>query len=262
VPARLPREIRFEKWEGLGNDFLVVDAATLAPDASDEIVRQLTDRRRGVGGDGVLFVERGSSPRMIVRNADGSRPEMCGNGLRCVAAHLAGLGGAREITVETDAGPRACTVLDGGDVAIDMGVAVLGDELVVEDAGEKRRFFRASMGNPHAITFEPEERATIDALAPIVEHAVPGRTNVEWVTDREGRLDVLVWERGVGYTEACGTGACAVAAVACARGMRSFDEEHVVALPGGDLFLRVGRDLRVVMRGPARKAFEGVLSLA
>jgi len=257
----MAREIRFEKWEGLGNDFIVVDQGLLPADLSDAAVQHITDRRRGVGGDGILLVGRGETPSMIVRNADGSRPEMCGNGLRCVAAYLVAQGAQSTLAVQTDAGLRACEVLENGDVSIDMGVATYDEELVVSHGGREHRFMQASMGNPHAITFEPASAAIVDEVSRVAEHARPGRTNVEWVTDRGDRLGVVVWERGVGYTEACGTGACAVAAVACRLGKRRFDEDVVVRLPGGDLVIRVTEHSRVTMRGPAKKAFSGMFTV-
>ena len=126
---------RFEKWEGLGNDFVLL---TDAGDLDDETVRRLCDRRRGVGADGVLLVSTGGArPRMIVRNADGSRPEMCGNGLRCVAAHLAerDLGG--ELVIDTDAGPKRCAVRgEPGqvEVEIEMGTARRGPATATSSA--------------------------------------------------------------------------------------------------------------------------------
>lgn len=257
----MPRDIAFEKWEGLGNDFLVIDEAALPSDAPQATIVGLTDRRLGVGGDGVLFVGRTEEGRfrMTVRNADGSRPEMCGNGLRCVAAFLHARGEGDALVIATDAGPRRCRVDPGGDVTIEMGAAAFGDDLVVTREGVERRFKVASMGNPHAITFDPPDAREVDAWSPLVEKTPAAGTNVEWVRAEGPGFAVVVWERGVGYTQACGTGACAVAAVACATGRAPYGEELPVRLPGGVLTVRVERDLQVTMRGPARRAFRGVV---
>jgi diaminopimelate epimerase len=263
---RLP----FEKWEGLGNDFIVVRAPGLALD--DAAVRRLCDRRFGVGADGVLLVDTsGSTPRMVVRNADGSRPEMCGNGLRCVASHLAALAADGVLVVATDAGLKACEIVaagpDGFDVAVDMGAAVRGEDLVATFAGRAHRFLTIDMGNPHAITFEAYDDGAVDTLGPAVATLPPGGTNVEFCrvlsASPVARVAVTVWERGVGRTLACGTGACAVAAAACDTGRARFGEPVVVTLPGGDLELTVAAGTRAVrMRGPARRVFAGEVVLA
>jgi diaminopimelate epimerase len=257
--------MKFEKWEGLGNDFILLRDSSFHPD--DATIARLCDRRRGVGADGVLFVDGTAAvPRMIVRNADGSRPEMCGNGLRCVAAHLVERGIVR---IATDAGERHCEVRAderGSFVAVDMGRAVAGPELTMSFDGGSLPFATIDMGNPHAVSFAAfGERALAD-LGPRLSSRVPGGVNVELCAvapDAPGRVDVLVWERGVGPTLACGTGACAVAAVACDTGRAAFDQPVFVALPGGTLEVTVASTTREVrMRGPARRVFCGEVDLA
>jgi diaminopimelate epimerase len=270
----------FEKWEGLGNDFVLL--RDLGRDLSDAEVQRLCDRRFGVGADGVLLVETAAvtmggsregplAPpglRMIVRNADGSRPEMCGNGLRCVAGHLAAGGAGGPLVVATDAGPRSCTVLGGAggafEVTVEMGVARPGADLVAVLGGREHRFLTMDLGNPHAITFEAHDERDVDVLGPAVATLPPGGTNVEFCRDeRRGpapRIGVIVWERGVGRTLACGTGACAVAAAACDTGRARFGEPVVVALPGGELTITVAPETRAVrMTGPARRVFAGAV---
>ena len=277
------RRVRFEKWEGLGNDFVLVeeDAALWA----DEQVRAVCDRRRGVGADGVLFVRRGTEtelPRMVVRNADGSRPEMCGNGIRCVAGYLLARSEAAEaeLGIETDAGVRTCrarAVGAGGDarveVAVEMGPAKVEGSLLVELDGRTHAFTKVNVGNPHAITFEPYEEAAVDVVGPAVERSPAGGTNVEFCRVVRGdaagdlgasvpRIDVVVWERGVGRTQACGTGACAVAAAACAAGMFEYGKSVAVRLPGGELSIAIAAGSHeATMTGPARRAFTGELAL-
>ena len=159
--------IPFEKWEGLGNDFVLLDTASLrraghgAP-PDEAIVRALCDRHRGVGADGVLLVELGAAapPVMVVLNADGSRPEMCGNGLRCVAAYAAERTGAADasLVVRTDAGERRCVVRRIGaseySARVAMGAARIGRTLTIAVAGRSVGFLEVSVGNPHAVSFD------------------------------------------------------------------------------------------------------------
>ena len=263
--------VAFEKWEGLGNDFVLVeqDPATW----SDERVRAVCDRRRGVGADGVLFIDRGSPaelPRMIVRNADGSRPEMCGNGIRCVAAYLAShvKKAAGVMQIASDAGPKRCDVSGGGgryEVSVEMGPARIDGQLAVAIDGRVHVFTFADVGNPHAITFEPYEEAEIDRIGPRVATHPEGGTNVEFCRVVRGgdpadepRVDVVVWERGVGRTLACGTGACAVASAACAAGHFTSGAPVRVRLLGGDLSIAIAPGTwAATMRGPARRVFTG-----
>lgn len=265
---------RFEKWEGLGNDFVILEVRedpALDPFGPSE-ARALCDRRRGIGADGVLVVERlaGQAPRMIVWNADGSRPEMCGNGLRCVAAHIAeeSREPVRELVIETDAGPRTCLVeraLPGVyEVTVGMGTARSTGELAVSVGGREHRFQKVDVGNPHAISFEPFEDADLDRVGPVAATAVPGGTNVELCRVREVAagaaplIEVIVWERGVGRTLACGTGACAALAAACDAGLAPFGTPVRLALPGGELMVTMGAERRdITMKGPARKVFAG-----
>jgi diaminopimelate epimerase len=260
-------ELAFDKYEGLGNDFIVVDAAD--EDALPaERIRALCDRHFGVGADGVLLVLPSRSPgaaaRMRVVNADGSVPEMCGNGVRCVALHVARARGLRdgEIVVDTDAGALRCAIKDGGDealVTVDMGVVrVLGDRTLDVD-GSRVVMVLADAGNPHAILFGAFGRGEIERLGPrLAAHAeFPRGTNVEFANVTGDGIDLVVWERGVGLTLACGTGACATAAVACAKGLARPGEPLAVRLPGGRLDVTVSVDGRATMRGPARRVFSG-----
>ncbi|HZF53848.1 MAG TPA: diaminopimelate epimerase [Polyangiaceae bacterium] len=262
---------RFEKWEGLGNDFVILDVRADHAFGPAE-ARSLCDRRRGIGADGVLLVERtsGQPPRMIVFNADGSRPEMCGNGLRCVAAHLAAASPepVREIVIATDAGLRTCLVERASpgvfEVTVGMGTARSTGELTVAVGGREHRFQKVDVGNPHAISFEPFEDADLDRIGPVAATSVPGGTNVELCRVRstgapdEFLMEVVVWERGVGRTLACGTGACAALAAACEAGLAPFGTPVRMALPGGELLVTVGSERRdILMKGPARKVFAG-----
>lgn len=289
-PIRLP----FVKVEGLGNDFVLLDLRREQIPGGLEALAAAAprwcDRRRGVGADGLLVVVSAHAPadaRMIVLNADGSRPEMCGNGLRCVAAHVAGAWSweglpppwreeAAVVTIETDAGPHRCVLATEGvhredasaEVDVEMVAAALGETVELPEA-PGRRFVTVSMGNPHAVCFvrddeDPEVLAR--RLGPSVERAsaFPNRTNVEFVRrEAEDSFTTWVWERGCGITEACGTGACAVAAAAVAEGVATAGHPVRVRLPGGPLTITVPRDpdRGVGMRGPARRVFTGELLL-
>jgi diaminopimelate epimerase len=260
--------LSFAKYEGIGNDFVVVDAEHEAS-ITVERARELCDRHFGIGADGVLLVLPprlpGARARMVVLNADGSRPEMCGNGLRCVALHLSRSDqrDRAEYLLETDAGPRQALVArngDSGQVTLGMGRGVLGAPLTGHFAGRAFEFSRVSMGNPHAIAFDTglDERA-LDELGPSISAAEPSGTNVEVVEAAGPRaFSVLVWERGVGRTLACGTGAAAVAVMAAVSGRAPFGEAVEVRLPGGPLSLVVAKEtLEVTLSGPARLVFSG-----
>jgi diaminopimelate epimerase len=259
--------LSFQKYEGLGNDFVLVESDR--EDAvSAELARALCDRRFGVGGDGVLLVLPPSTStaqaRMKVINADGSVPEMCGNGLRCAVLHLARARGLErgELVFDTGAGLRPCVIDDIGGrglVTVDMGVIRITDEVTLDLDGDAWELVLADAGNPHAITTRGATRQVIDAVGPrIATHArFPAGTNVEFAHYGEGVVDLVVYERGVGVTHACGTGACATVAVGVAKGHIAEGEEVTVNLPGGALFVKVRDDGRAIMRGPARHVFSG-----
>ncbi len=268
--------LRFEKYQGLGNDFIVVESRD--PESFGiERARALCDRHFGIGADGVLLVSpaptSGSSSsssaraRMTVLNADGSRPEMCGNGLRCVALHLARKAGASDtkFVVDTDAGPRPCHVEVAssglsGQVRTGMGRGRAEGRVEVDVDGQRYSFDRYSMGNPHAIRFADEESIErVDRIGPLVSSRLQGGSNVEFVVQKgERELHVVVWERGVGRTLACGTGAAATALAAAASGRSPFDQPLTVHLPGGALEIRVAKETwEVELRGPAAWVFSG-----
>ena len=267
--------LAFEKWEGLGNDFLIVRAGAALDPA---VVAALCDRHRGVGGDGVLEVGvDGMRPFMRVINADGTSPQMCGNGLRCVARYLVdrGLVDRSSFEVDTDAGPHAVEV-DGALVEVAMRPASLVPaelplaaaepwiDAPIEVAGQALRVTAVSMGNPHAVLFDPLDRATRDRVGPALERdpRFPERVNVGFATLAPDGLDLAVWERGVGWTQACGTGACAAAVAAVETGRAERGAPLTVRLPGGPLTIAVGEPAAPVrMTGPARHVFSGEVPL-
>jgi len=263
----VPR-VSFKKYEGLGNDFILLELPGVS--LADSAVRRLCDRHFGIGADGVLVVgparTPGSAATMTILNADGSRPEMCGNGIRCVAIHLAKKQGRDviDLTIDTDAGPLACKV-QKAEVEVEMGQLVDLGPIDVTVAGRVHTFARISAGNPHAITFDRYEPSEIDVIGPTVARApvFPEGTNVEFAQlADDGSIDLVVWERGVGRTLACGTGASATLGAACLARRRSFGEFVEVRLPGGPLRIRVEHGtLAATMRGPARLVFEGEVTL-
>ena len=267
----------FHKYEGLGNDFILIDATSKQGEGEDAVssaqASALCDRRFGVGADGVLLLLPPSSStataRLKVLNADGSVPEMCGNGLRCAVLYVARKLGqdAGEVVFDTDAGLRPCIVDDRGRrglVTVDMDVVrVTGDARI--DLGDPHgEWDFADAGNPHAITTRAATRNVVDAVGPrVATHPrFPAGTNVEFAVFREGAIDLVVWERGVGVTHACGTGACATVAVGVARGLVAISEEITVNLPGGPLSVSIRPDGHAIMRGPAHHVFSGEAELA
>lgn len=274
--------MQFFKVEGLGNDFVLVDIRDHEPAEVDRALGELRqqaprlcDRRRGIGGDGILLVgpsvTAGADATMYVINHDGSRPQMCGNGLRCVAWYVQREAtDAREmVRIDTDDGCKACRVQPhqgGADVEVDMGVPRdLGTQTPAAGAG--RSFMGVSMGNPHAVAFvdddeTPEQLARELGPGLEVDPAYPERTNVEFARIEPGQpptITLWVWERGVGITDACGTGACATAYAAVKQAKAPVGVPINVDLPGGRLVITVPEGAGVRMRGPARIVFAGRL---
>jgi diaminopimelate epimerase len=288
--------MRFAKYHGLGNDFVVVDLRGAKPNEvaaiqTPDVVKRVCDRRFGVGADGVLAIlpgGTGADARMRVLNADGSEAEMCGNGLRCVAKELHDRGGVtrNHIAIDTGAGRLLCVIhAEHGvttEVSVGMGtprmtrgeipMAGPADERCVDapidlEGHPARHITCVSMGNPHAVTFVDsldEALRLAETVGPLVErHAwFPNRTNVEFAHVRSPtEIDLVVWERGCGITLACGTGACATVVAAIVTGRCQEGADVRVDLPGGPLSISVLSGLsHVMMRGPAMHVYDGELA--
>ena len=267
------------KYHGLGNDFIVVEAS--ASEATrfrqQGVVARLCDRRRGIGADGVLLVDRSAEnadARMVVLNRDGSRPEMCGNGVRCVVRHLVETHdlSSAHVTIATDAGLRTCgwDAHDTWRVSVMMGLADVESDRVTVDAGGagEYTFRRVDMGNPHAVTFQAASVEQVDAVGRLLnddDARFPEGVNLEFAqvsktSAGRPRLDVVVYERGVGRTLACGTGACASAAAYwMEQGGLDDGQSMTVGLPGGDLDIDVVEG-QIRMTGPVCAVFKGQLA--
>jgi diaminopimelate epimerase len=277
--------IEFTKYHGLGNDFILIDnRSSSLPVLTPEQAVELCDRHFGIGADGVIFAlpgENGADYTMRIFNSDGSEPEMCGNGIRCLAVFLAELEGESRnkdlYHIHTLAGVITTEILSDSQVKVDMGLPKLlaseipttlapAEEKVINQAlevdGKSWDVTTVSMGNPHCITFVEDVAAIhLEAIGPEFEHhpVFPQRTNTEFIqVVRRDYLKMRVWERGAGITLACGTGACA-ALVAAVLTRRS-DRTATVELPGGPLQIEWSEiDQRLYMTGPAQKVFTGNL---
>jgi diaminopimelate epimerase len=271
--------IRFTKMQGIGNDFVMVDTIEAPLPALDlaSLARKANDRKFGIGGDGLILLERGQSApfRMRMFNPDGSESEMCGNGIRCFAKMLRDKGhlASDAVDVETGAGTLHLEILPGGLVRVNMGMARLtrGEIGMLGDPSERYQDVptetmhgtlpatAVSMGNPHLVLFVADaESVQLPVVGPEIEHhpLFPKRTNAHFiqVLDRKTLIQ-KTWERGAGATLACGTGACASAVAAFLTGRA--DRSVEMRLPGGSLFIDYLESGEVLMTGPAETVFEG-----
>jgi diaminopimelate epimerase len=269
--------LRFTKMEGIGNDFVVVDATRSPFVLTPAQIRLLADRRFGVGCDQVLVVEPAREDadfRYRIFNADGGEVEQCGNGARCFVVYVRehGLTERREIRIETAGGVIVPRLESDDEVTVDMGVPrfagaevpfIDGTGAVVEPLdvdGTQVAISAVSIGNPHAVQIVDDvDRAPVGTLGPLIERhpRFPERVNAGFmqIVDR-ATMRLRVYERGAGETLACGTGACA--AVVAGRRLGLLDERVRVRMRGGDLTIAwAGEGSPVTMKGPARTVFEG-----
>ena len=261
----------FTKLHGCGNDYIFLNCMESEPDDLPGLARRLSDRRFGVGGDGIICVGPSgwADFKMRMFNVDGSEGAMCGNGIRCFGKYIydKGLTDKTRLIIETLSGDRELSMIlkDGKVVgaAVGMGVPVIWPPTQIAVKGESYTVIPVSTGNPHAVV-EVEDPAKLDlqSLGPAVEcHPLfPHRVNAEFIRVlNRGELQMRVWERGSGETLACGTGACASAAAMMAAG--KLDRETVVHLAGGDLSVRWDeKSGQMFMTGPAVTVFDGKLA--
>lgn len=275
--------IEFAKYHGLGNDFILIDNRfSSEPVVTPDQAIKLCDRHFGIGADGIIFAlpgRDGTDYSMRIFNSDGSEPEMCGNGIRCLARFVSELEGSAnnspQCCIQTLAGVIKLQRTFNDQVRVDMGMPrlvaaeipttlSLHDHKVIDQplevAGQSWSVTCVSMGNPHCITFVEDVAAVpLDVIGPQFEHhlAFPQRTNTEFIqVVRPDYLLMRVWERGAGATLACGTGACA--ALVAGVLTRRCDRTATVELPGGCLEIEWSdMDQKLYMTGPAQKVFEG-----
>ncbi len=282
--AARPASLRpFTKMHGLGNDFVVIYARERPFPLDEAKARAITDRRTGIGCDQLLILERPAGARgladvfMRIRNNDGGEVSACGNGARCVADYVMRETGRDTIVIETAAGMLDASLATNGPrgerrVTVDMGPARLDwREIPLAEAQDTNHLpltlgplkdpVAVSMGNPHAVFFvDNAESVDVAALGPVLErHSLfPERANIEVVQVLSPeRLRMRVWERGVGVTQACGTGACAAVVAAARRGVTG--RHATVVLDGGELEIEWLQDGHVLMTGPVAISFTGEL---
>ena len=283
--------LKFTKMHGAGNDYVYIDARNLQEEDWASLSIDISDRHKGVGSDGLILLldSENGDIRMRMFNSDGSEGEMCGNGIRCLVGFAQACGAVsisqKEVIVETAAGTLSVFPIIEHSCMIGARVSMGLPELSPSKVPVKVKNFTSdeplleypivinqndlkiscvSMGNPHAVAFveEPIGKFNLLDIGPIIEHhpMFPNRVNFEVVNFiNRTSLNVRVWERGSGITQACGTGACAVAVVAHLLGM--VDDEVIVSLPGGDLIIRWPGEGNVEMEGPIETVFEGEWSL-
>ena len=274
--------MKFTKWQGCGNDFLLIDCRENELADYGAFAKKSCDRHFGVGGDGVLVILNSDKAdfRMRIFNADGSEAEMCGNGIRCFARYLYDnhITDKKKFTVETGAGILVPEIVEKDGVVtgvrVDMGEPVLEADKIpmagygnrrvvnepVEVAGRKWNITGVSMGNPHCVVFVDDIKTTpIEEVGPIfeVQERYPKKTNTEFVQvlDRQ-HMRMRVWERGAAITLACGTGACATLTAAVLNGKT--DRRAEITLDGGKLDIEWSeKDNHIYMTGPAVQVFAG-----
>ncbi len=261
-------KIEFEKWQGLGNDFIILKNAA----ATAELAKKLCSRKFGIGADGIFSAKKSDVADIgwDFYNSDGSAAQMCGNGIRCFALYALehGLVDKKKFSVETLAGIIVPEILEDGNVRVDMGKPVFEAAKIPVNVPDAANFevegFKAmavSMGNPHCIIFDNNDTSMLARVfGPKIEAApiFPEKTNVEFVKvlDRN-TIKVDVWERGCGITLACGTGSCAAVVAGVLKGL--LDERAEVRLGGGKLYIEYKIGENVFMEGAATHVFEGVL---
>ena len=274
-------EIQFIKMQGLGNDYVYIDTGVQDMTEIDEaaLARAVSARHFSVGADGLIVIDRcpGADVRMRMYNADGSRGEVCGNGLRCVAKYCqdAGIVTGDTVTVMTDAGERRAKILNATPrtaiVEVEMGrveriperIPIVGQNNRIQLAAGDRSFYlyACSVGNPHAVTFLDSLNIDVERYGRMIgsDRIFPAGANVSFVRPlRVGTLQARVWERGSGETLACGSGACAATVAAIEEGYAGYGMPVRVILPGGVLTVTVRETGEVIQRGEAVTVARGV----
>ncbi len=275
--------INFTKMQGCGNDYIYINQIQEKIKNIKELSIEMSKRHFSVGSDGIITIDSSNicDFKMRIFNADGSEGNMCGNGIRCVGKYVYEnrLTDKTHLTIETKSGVKTLDlhVLDNGFVdfvSVDMGKAMFNPEAIplyskepiidkeIEVLGKRYKSTAVSMGNPHQVIFMNKiDDLDLVSIGPSFENypLFPERVNTEFVEVLgENHFKMRVYERGSAETYACGTGACAVASVACKLGMASFNKKIRVDLIGGTLYITVKSDWTIIMEGPAKKIYDGV----
>jgi diaminopimelate epimerase len=282
-------KLEFVKMEGCGNDYVYVDCVGGQPYIPDKskLARSISDRHFGVGGDGLIFVNKSDIAdfEMEMYNADGSRSEMCGNGIRCVAKYVYDKGlidsAARSVNIESFGAVKHIELtIDNGCVTmatVDMGEPILKPSDIpvnmagagpvvqypIEALGKEYKVTCVSMGNPHAIIYVDDVAGVdIEKIGPVLEsHPIfPKKANIEFVQNIDrSHVKMRVWERGTGETQACGTGCSALTVAGVLNGYYDRDVSVEIQVLGGIINVNYASDGHVYMTGPATTVFEGVI---
>jgi diaminopimelate epimerase len=263
----------FEKMHGLGNDFIVINSMHLPEDSNQDyeqaLCKRICNRHKGIGADGIIIIDQVKESTEAIRswryyNSDGSVAEMCGNGIRCAAKYIYehGLSGEDiNFKIETLAGDIGIEMQDQEMVKVDMGAPKeIKNNLKLSVNNFSFDYEYVSMGNPHAISFFNDIQRVKNHGPAIETHsAFPNKTNVEFAQlVSETEIDLIVWERGCGFTEACGTGACATVVAAVEKGYAKKDTDIKVNLPGGTLIINWDSITgSIFMTGKAEMTFIG-----
>jgi diaminopimelate epimerase len=284
--------ITFSKMHGLGNDYIVIDESEnviITEEKKPEIVEEICRRGFSVGADGVIFVSPSSTENADIRfrifNSDGSEAEMCGNGIRCFAKYvyeneiihsdemlIETLGGIKEVDLDVEGGEVIASTVDMGVPTFNTrDIPMISDKEEFLDseitvAGKSIKMTAVNVGNPHAVIFSDNlDNIDLNVIGPLIENhqAFPQKTNVHFVNIiNRNEIEMLTWERGAGFTLACGTGA--TACVIAGYKLGKLDEEVEVHLPGGELLIVVyemGEEIRLFMEGEAVLVFDGVMEI-
>ncbi|HEX2046026.1 MAG TPA: diaminopimelate epimerase [Gaiellaceae bacterium] len=255
--------MRFSKWHGLGNAYLLVERAELRSPLEPQLVRRLCDHDLGVGSDGVLEIlsAEGARAEIVIWNPDGSTAELSGNGTRIAARWLSRRSGAAEVRIAVGPHEVAARMGEGVEVEMDMGPVDVAPPERLDVDGGRVEFVPVSVGNPHAVIRRDPDRAELLRLGPLVENhpRFPERTNVQLVrVDSPTEATVGVWERGAGETLSSGTSAVAVVGAAVANGWCA--SPVTVHLAGGDLLVALDERFHARLTGPAEEICTGEVS--
>lgn len=286
-------KIEFTKMHGCGNDYVYIDGGRFCidKDKKPKIVRFMSDRHKGIGSDGVIFINPADSDasdfEMEMYNADGSRSEMCGNGIRCVAKYvydkgltdasrdsvdIESFGAVKHIELKVDNGCVTMATVDMGepilkpsDIPVNMAGAGPVIRYPIEALGKEYKVTCVSMGNPHAIIYVDDVAGVdIEKIGPVLEsHPIfPKKANIEFVQNIDrSHVKMRVWERGTGETQACGTGCSALTVAGVLNGYYDRDVSVEIQVLGGKINVNYSSDGHVYMTGPAATVYEGIIEV-